>query len=248
MRHGRLTQVRVARAVGKEESVKIECIEIIVPGHAHHIHPPFQQAAQDIGLYAAVHQHHALARCSSLRRLVLGQTVGRLAVIRCAVVHDLPARHLRHKVHTLVCAETGILAVLAVHHDASHHHAVLAQYFGELSCVDARYSGHMLPFEPLRQRFAGVPVAILPAVVAHDDSACIDAVAFHVVGQAVGLEGERRHTIIPHQWVGEHHQLACIRGVGQALGVTRHGRIEHHFSACGSLIAEGKAGEGGAIL
>ena len=53
MRHGRLTQVWVARAVGKEESVKIECIEIIVPGHAHHIHPPFQQAAQDIGLYAA---------------------------------------------------------------------------------------------------------------------------------------------------------------------------------------------------
>ena len=50
----------VARTVGKEQSVKLQLIEIVIPRYTNHLYASVQQAADDVGLHAAIYKHYAL--------------------------------------------------------------------------------------------------------------------------------------------------------------------------------------------
>ena len=52
--HGGVARVGVARSVGDEEAVELQLVEVVVPGHADDLHAAAQEAAQDVGLDAAV--------------------------------------------------------------------------------------------------------------------------------------------------------------------------------------------------
>ena len=115
---------------------------------------------------------------------------------------------------------------------------MLAQGLGQCPRVDAGDAGYVLALEPVAQALYGVPMAVVLAVVAHDDGLGMNLLAFHEAGQPVLSEGEGRHTIVAHQWIGQCHQLSRIAWVGQALGVSRHRRVEDHLARHGLLIAE----------
>ena len=85
MLHGLFTSFRVARSVGKEQSVEVERVEVMVPRHAHYFDATLEQAADDVRLYAAIDQHHAM---SFLAERLIGD--------------DLFATHLRHPVDAAV--------------------------------------------------------------------------------------------------------------------------------------------------
>ena len=210
------------RIIKQKKTAEPHPVEVIVPGHTHHVHSPPQEAADDIGLHAAVHQDDGL--CG----------------VRCVVSDDLLAAHLSHEVHPLVLS-LGNIVRLVVEENLSHHHTMLAQHLGQFAGIDARDGRHLLALEPVGQCLHAVPVAILLAVVAHDECAGIDTVALHVRGQAVLLEGDGRHAIVAHQREGECQQLPCIRGIREALGIAHHGGVEDYLAGGGALISKGGA-------
>ena len=216
--HGLGCGVRVAGAVGEEQAVKLQLIEIVVPGHAHHFHAAPQQAADNVVLHAAVHEYYAAA-CA------------------LAVSDDFLARNFFHIVHPFVFRRRHIVG-LVVEDDFAHHHAVFAQQFGEFSRVDARDARHVLALEPVGEAFAGIPVAVFRAVIAYDNGRGVYAVALHKVGKAVGIVGKGRYAVVAHKGIGERHQLPGIRRVGEAFGVAAHGGVEHDFACHGTFISE----------
>ena len=142
--------VGVSGAVGQEEAVEFQVVEVVVPGHADDFHTATEQAADDVVLHAAVHEHDFLE------------------ALAFVVTHDFLTRNARHVVHAFVLRR-GHVVGLIVEEDFSHHHPMLAQHLGEFAGVYSRDAGHFLAFQPVAQTLGGVPVAVLFAVVAHDD-------------------------------------------------------------------------------
>ena len=227
--HGFRAGVGVARAVGQEEAVELELVEVVVPGHADDFHAAAEEAADDVVLHAAVHEHHLLQ------------------ALAFVVAYDFLARYLGHVVHAGILG-FGHVVGLVVEEDFAHHHAVLTQHLGKFAGVDAGDAGHFFAFEPVGQTFHGVPVAVFLAVVAHDDGGGIDAVALHKGGEAVGLHAEGGHAVVAYEGIGQRHELSRIRGVGKAFGITRHCRVENDFAGHGSFIAKALAVKLGSIV
>lgn len=65
--------------------------------------------------------------------------------------------------------------------------------------IDARDAGHMLALEPVGQALHAVPVVVALTVVGTDHGSDIDLVALHEGGQAIGLDGERRHAVVANE-------------------------------------------------
>ncbi len=217
--HRRLAGVGVAGSVGKEKPVESERIEVVVPRHTDDLHAAADEATEDILLHAAVHQHDFLWRAF-------------------VVADNLLARHFVHEIDTLVLRHGDVVRCV-VEEYLPHHHALLAQALGEFAGVDARDARHVLALEPVGKALHGIPVGEIGAVVADDDGGGMDFLALHIVRQAVLTDGERRDTVVAHQREGQHHQLPRVGGVGQALGVAHHRRIENHLARHGLLVAEG---------
>ena len=189
----------------------MQCVEVIIPWYTDDLYLPFQQQAKDVCLYAAVYQYHFLS----------GSFV---------VSDDLLAAHLIDIVHPGIIGIVAAGFLLGVEYHFPHHHSVFAQHFGQLACVDACQSGYLLTLQPISQTFTGIPMAESFAVIAHDECFRMDSSALHISGQSVFLRGERRYSIVPYQRIGQHHQLACIRRIRQAFGITCHGCVEYHFA------------------
>ena len=58
--HGGLALVRVSGAVGQEESVELQLVEVVVPRNAYHFHAAPQQTADNVRFHAAVYQDDRL--------------------------------------------------------------------------------------------------------------------------------------------------------------------------------------------
>jgi len=69
----------------------------------------------------------------------------------------------------------------------------------------------------------GAPVAIVVRVRPHDQGGDVDLAGLNVDGQSVGIGlGQRLHAIVAHEGIGQHEDLALVRGVGERLVVPDH--------------------------
>ena len=59
MLHRNLTALRVARTIGKKESIKVQTIEVIVPRNPDNLDSTFEEATDDVCLYAAIDEDDA---------------------------------------------------------------------------------------------------------------------------------------------------------------------------------------------
>ena len=224
--HCLLALLRIARTVAQEQAVVFHSAVVVVPRDADHFQATGEQAADDIVFAAAVHQH----------LLFLGG-LGR------EVAEHLAAGDIGHEIMVFVSIYPGVV-LLAFHYDAAAHHALFAKGLGEGAGVDAGNGGDVFAPKPGFQVFLRVPVAVGAAVIGHYQGAGIDVTAFKVLFQAVFFLTVRRYAIIADEGKGGNQDLARIGRVGQAFGITRHGRVEHHFprsipeaSECGPFVA-----------
>ena len=82
---------------------------------------------------------------------------------------------------------------------------MLAQHFGQLTGVDARDAGNSLALQPVSQTLHSVPMAVLIAVIAHNDSFRMDFLTLHEGWQSIGFKGKRRHTVVTDQGISQRH-------------------------------------------
>ena len=226
MFYGLAALLRVARPVGKEEGVEVQRVEVVVPRHAHHLDIPFRQTTNDVRLHAAVHQDHTSARSF-------------------IISNDILAAHLLHPVHRPVVLRLQRSRFVARHHLPTHH-SVLPQQHGQPACVDAAYGRNALTSQPFLQRLLGIPVAVLLAVVRHHQRLHVDPFGLHEPGQR--LSARFGHTVVAHKRVGHHQYLACIARIGQALGITRHGCVEHDLADSVTFGTERPPAEHSAVV
>ena len=132
--------------------------------------------------------------------------------------------------------------------DASHHHAMLTQFLSQRTRIDTVYARDLLLLQPVAQAALGVPVAILMAVIPNDNRLGVDLLALHKRSDPVRLERTRRDTVVTNERISQHHQLACVRRVRQALRISGHSGIEHDLASHRSLIAERVATEDGTVV
>ena len=156
---------------------------------------------------------------------------------------DLAAGDFGHEVVVFVRVGSGFFG-LSFHHDASAHHALLAEGLGEGTGVNAGDGGDVFPLEPGFQVLFCVPVAVGAAVIGHYQGAGVDVTALEVLFQAAFFLAVRRYAVVADERESGHQNLTGVRGVSQAFRVAGHSRVEHHFSGgvpeaskCGPFVA-----------
>ena len=115
---------------------------------------------------------------------------------------------------------------------------MLSQYLGQPSRIDACDGRNLLAFQPIGERLVGIPVGIPFTIVGYDQCLGMNAFTFHKQRQAIIAYTRIWHTVVAYQRKGRHKYLPCVTGVGQTLGVTRHGRVEHYLASGIALIAK----------
>ena len=182
---GILTHIRVARTVGKEQAIEVHVGVIVVPRYTDYLYTSINKATDDVSLHTAVNEHNFLA--------------GTLVV-----ADNLLAAHLVNEVHSLVVSLWDVVWLI-VEDDLTHHHTMLTKHLSQLTGIDTCDSWHFLTLQPIGKTLHSIPVAILLAVVAHDDGRSVDLVALHEGRQTICLEGEWRHTVVAYEWEGKCH-------------------------------------------
>ena len=228
------TTVWIAGAIGQEQAVELHISIVVVPGHTDDLATTVDQTTDDILLDTAVDKNH-LTPCPLV------------------VADDIAATDTLHPVDGTVVFLCRLLLwhsniLNAFELQPTHHHTMLTQHLRQGTGVDAGHTGYVLTLQPVAQRLACIPVVVLLAIVTHDDGRGINLVTLHESGEPVGLNTERRHTIVAHQRIGKHQHLAGIAGVGERLGITHHGSIEHHLTCYGLLIPEALSLESCSVL
>ena len=224
-----IAEIRVARAVGDEQAIERIApslllwygVEVIVPRHNSDRHVILEQFADDVLLHAHVDETHPL--------------------LACAEVLDLLGAHYCHLIDEVRILKLNVLA--SIEHYLSRHRAMFAKYLGQFARVDAFDAHHLLFLEPLSQRAVGIPVAVFLRIVAHHQCTHMDVVALVIRRESIGLFRSRRNSIVAHKREGHHQDLTAVGRVGQALGITHHGSVEHHLAIDRLLIAEAGAME-----
>ena len=225
--HRDLAERRVARAVGDEEAVPVELVEVVVPRDADQLHAALHQAAQDLVLDAAVHQDHLL--------------------VALAVADHFLAADDRDLV-VQVGVGNGCDRLRAFLHDLAEHRALFAQQLGQRARVDPADAGDLLLLEPFVQALDGVPMAVFLTVVGDDQAPDVDLLGFEGLADAVGIHFHLRDAVITDERIGDAEDLARIGGVRKTLGIAHHRRGEHHFSIARAVVAEAPALHSASIL
>ena len=125
---------------------------------------------------------------------------------------------------------------------------MFTQFLGQRTGVNAGDTGDMLLLQPIAQAALCVPVAILRAVVAHNDRLRMDLLTLHKRRDSIRCEPTWRHAIVAHQGIGQDHQLPGIRGIRETLRIAGHSGIEDDLSRHGTLITERAALETCAVV
>ena len=103
--NGILAHVRVARTVGKEESVNFHVGIVVVPRHTDNLTTAVDKTTYDVGLNATVYENNLLA--STL-----------------VVAYNLLAAHLVDKVNSSILGCRDVIGLI-VEDDLAHHHTML---------------------------------------------------------------------------------------------------------------------------
>ena len=170
--------VRVARAVGKEESVEVHVGIIIVPWYTYDLNATVDEATDDIGFHTTINKHNPLA--STL-----------------VILDNILATYKVNKINALIVG-LGDIIWLVVKEDFTHHHTGFAQHFGQFASVDACDAWHMFTLQPLGQALFSIPVRVLLAIVGNNDGRSIDSVTLHECGQTIGFKTEWGYAIVAY--------------------------------------------------
>ena len=222
-----LTHVWVARTIGKEQSVEIHICVIVIPRHTDHLNASVDEATDDVCLHTAVNENHLLA--------------GTLIV-----TDNLLAAHLVNEVYTLVVSLRYVVWFI-IKENLTHHHTMFTKHLSQLTGIDACDSWHLFALQPVGKTLHCIPVAILLAVIIHDDGRSINLVTLHEGWQTILLESKWWHTIVAHERECKCHQLTGVRRVGQTLWISHHGCVEHNLARYRSIISKRFAMELGSI-
>ncbi len=131
----------------------------------------------------------------------------------------------------------------------AEHSALLTDFLGESTGVDAFNSRHVLLTEPLAEALLSVPVAIVVGVVGDYDAGDVNLVGLEKLRETrLGVEIIMRHAIVANEWIGEDQDLASVGRIGEALWVARHCGVEDHLASTGVVAAERDTLEGGAVF
>ena len=125
------TLLGIARTVSQEQAVELQLVEVVVPRHTNHLKPTTYQATDDVGLHAAIYQHHSLP-CTYI------------------ISNDLLAAHLLHPVHASVFLLSRMLRQRRspINNYPPHHHAMLAEHLREPPRIDTRDGRNLLTLQP----------------------------------------------------------------------------------------------------
>ena len=229
MLHRLAALLGVAWAISQKQAVKLQLVKIVVPRHTNHLKAATYQTTDDVGLHAAVHQHHALPST-----FVIG--------------NDLLARHLLHPVHASVILLSRKLRHRRspLHLNLPHHYAMLTEHLRQSASVDTSNGRHLFSSQPSRQRFFCIPMREAFAIVCHHQGFDMNALTLQNRKSrtpARGVSDEAWHPIITYQRIGHHQYLPCIAGVSQTFRVAHHCRVEHHLAngRCRGLAIAGIA-------
>ena len=185
------TEVRVAGAVGEEEAVEVEAVEVVVPGHAGDFHSPAHKAAYYVMLDSAVHQDDFLRGAG-----VVGHRLGAADpgdVVHVAIFLKFNGFLFRKGV--FVCGFCNV--------DASEHHAFFPEVLGQGAGVDVGDGGDFFVFEPVGEAACAVPMAAGCAVVTDYQGPYVYAAAFQIDRKAVFAYGCGRNSVVAYEWIGQ---------------------------------------------
>ena len=225
--YGILTHVWVARTIGQEQAVEVHIGVIVIPRHTNHLYASVDEATDDVCLHTAVNKYHLLA--------------GTLVV-----TDNLLAAHLVNEVYTLIVSFRDVVWFI-IKENLTHHHTMFTKHLSQLTGIDACDSWHFLALQPVGKTLHCIPVAVLLAVIIHDDGRSINLVTLHEGWQTVLLESKWWHTIVAHERECKCHQLTGVRRVGQTLWISHHGCVEHNLARYRSVISKRFAMELGSI-
>ena len=212
--------LRVARPVGEEQTVWLQCQHLLrrgIIGHNGHIAAAFVQAADDVVLDAAVDGDHGV--------FMIGG-----ACLPPLFAADDADRVMRHR----GCGNGGKRRFAGGVRRGENHaaRAEIPYAAGQLSRIDAPNAGNLILLHHFGERLGIAEVARTVAVFPHDHAADGRRARFIVfVGNAVVADQRIRHD----------HRLIGVGGVGQDLLIAHHGCVEHNFAyavrACAERVA-----------
>ncbi len=228
-------RLRVARAVGQEDPVRVPGQDFFRRGGGREdleLAAGPVEGAQDGKLDPEVVDRHAILlfrnRCC---RFSQGPDIG---LVGGHVLDDVAADELLPAPQPFEkdFRRPGLRG------DQAHLGAVIAQVPGERPGVDVADPHDPMEGEVFVQRAVGLPVAYDRAVLPDDEARGIDAPRLEILGV---------YPVVADLGVGHCHQLEVVRRVGQYLLVAAHGRVEDHLADGGPLLAEGEALVVGAV-
>ena len=222
-----LAHIWVTRTIGQEQSVEVHIGVIVIPWHTDHLYASVDEATDDVCLHTAVNENHLLA--------------GTLVI-----TDNLLAAHLVNEVYTLVVSLRDVVWFI-IKENLTHHHTMFTKHLSQLTGIDACDSWHFLALQPVGKTLHCIPVAVLLAVIIHDDGRSINLVTLHEGWQTILLESKWWHTIVAHERECKCHQLTGVRRVGQTLWISHHGCVEHNLARYRSVISKRFAMELGSI-
>ena len=222
-----LAHIRVTRTIGQEQSVEVHIGVIVIPWHTDHLYASVDEATDDVCLHTAVNENHLLA--------------GTLVV-----TDNLLAAHLVNEVYTLIVSLRNVVRLI-IKENLTHHHTMLTKHLSQLTGIDACDSWHLFALQPVGKTLHCIPVAVLLAVIIHNDGRSINLVTLHEGWQTILLKSKWWHTIVAHERECKCHQLTGVRRVGQTLWISHHGCVEHNLARYRSVISKRFAMELGSI-
>ena len=215
MFHRLATLLWVARAIGQEQTVKVQLVKVVVPGHSDNLDPTTYQTTDNIGLDTTVNQND-------------------LFLSTFIITYNLLAAYFLHPVHRTIIL--SVITPLAFRRGGggeaylSHHDAMLTEHLGEATGINACDGGNLFSLEPRCQRLLSIPMTKLFTIVSHDECLGMDAVALHEQGKTIVTNTCIWHAVVANQWKCRYQYLPRIAGVCQTLWITRHGGVKDHLS------------------
>ena len=162
--NGSCIEVGIAGTGTYHHCIVVQCREVVVVRHAHHLEVMSHERADKAVLDTAVYEHYLLG-CS----FVIG--------------HGSLTRDLGNVVYSVICCCIRLKFGFTDNNLAAHH-TFVTQSLGQGTSVDARDTGNPFALHPSIEGLRSIPVAVLLAIVGHDESAHLYLVALEEFLQA----------------------------------------------------------------
>jgi len=111
---------------------------------------------------------------------------------------------------------------LGLGEDATKHHTLFTDLFGEGACIDAKEGRNAIFLQPFSQRGLCEEVAEIFRIVANDEGDNMDAGRFEVRWELVDVGRPLRDAVVADKRVRKNKNLALVGGIRQGFGISDH--------------------------